>query len=359
MASRVTMGLINTFGNPPEWRLPWPRRFAEILEQIEWIDRDLDIDAVYVSEHHFYDDGYCPSPLVMSAAIAARTTRISVGTNLVQLPLHHPVRLAEEALTVDALSGGRLRLGLGMGYYSQEFQGLGVRLEERVSRTEEGIAILRAAFAGEPFSFEGRRYSLPELRVTPDPIRPGGPELWVGGFAPKAIERAARLADGFLAFDIATAEQYLDACRRLGKPEEEQRLNCTYWAVIAEDPERAFALAGPHWLHLLNQYIVRDAYAGRTPPLTAPYDDPATALADGLVMLADASTALAEFNRVIALGAIDINLVTLMPGEPVEQVNERLEYLSAKVVPHLALSDHPALAARATGASEGVQAPPK
>ena len=343
----ITFGLDHTFGNPKEWSTPWPTRYREILEQIDWIDRELlNIDSVHVSEHHFYDDGYCPSPLLMCAAIAARTSRVSIGTNIIQLPLHHPVRLAEESLMVDALSNGRFRLGLGQGYYWQEFGGLGARLEERPSRTEEGIAILRHAFAGESFSFDGKRYTLPELRVTPEPIRPGGPEIWMGAFAPKAVERAARLADGFLAFDMPTAGQYLEACRALGKPREEQKLNCTYWAIIAEDPERAFALAGEHWLHLLNQYIIRDAYVGRTPPLTAPYDDPKNALADGLVMLADAPTALTEFNRMIDLGAIDITLVTLMPGEPIDQVSERLEYLSAKVIPHLALSDHPALAGR-------------
>ncbi len=344
MPNPVTFGLDYTFGNPKEWKTPWPTRYAQTLEQIEWIDRELPIDGIHVSEHHFYDDGYCPSPMVMLAAIAARTTRVSLGTNIIQLPLHHPVRLAEESLMVDALSGGRLRLGLGQGYYWQEFQGLGIRLEERPSRTEEGLAILRHAFSGEPFSYEGKRFNLPELRVTPEPIRPGGPEIWLGAFAPKAVERAARLADGFLAFDISTAEVYLEACRALGKPLVEQKFNCTYWAIIAEDPERAFALAGDHWLHLLNQYIMRDAYVGRTPPLREPYTDAKTALADGLVMLADAPTALAEFNKMIGAGCIDINLVTLMPGEPIDQVNERLEYLSAKVIPNLALSDHPALA---------------
>ena len=346
MQNRVSFGLINTFGNPPAWREPWAARYAGQLEQIEWIDRDLPIDAIYVSEHHFYDDGYCPSPLLMGAAIAARTTRLEIGTNLIQTPLHHPVRLAEEVLVLDALSGGRVRLGLGQGYFWQEFQGLGVPLNERPSRTEEGIAILRQAFEGKPFSFEGKRFTLPELTVTPPSIRDGGPEIWMGAFAPAAVERAARIADGFLAFDISNADDYLAACDALGKPLEERRLNVTYWAIIAEDPERAFGQAGEHWLHLLNQYIVRDAYVGRQPSLTEPYADPRAALDDGLVMLADADGALAEFNRMIDKGCIDFNLVTHMPGEPVDQVSERLEYLSSAVIPNLRLSDHPALAAR-------------
>jgi len=344
--NRVTFGLINTFGNPPKWRESWVARYAGQLEQIAWIDRELPIDAMYVSEHHFYSDGYCPSPMVMNAAIAMRTKRLEIGTNLIQTPLHHPVRLAEETLMVDALSGGRVRLGLGQGYYWQEFEGLGINLKERPSRTEETLAILRHAFAGDPFSFEGKRFTLPEVTVTPPPIRPGGPEIWMGAFAPKAVERAARLADGFLAFDMPNADEYLAACEAIGKPREEQRLNATYWAIIAEDPERAFAAAGEQWMHLLNEYIIRESYTGRTPPLTEPYTDPKKALADGLVTLTDAAGALKQFNAMIDKGAIDFNLVTHMPGEPVDQVSERLEYLSTQVIPHLKTSDHPALAAR-------------
>lgn len=342
MSRPVTFGLINTFGNPKEWREPTIARYEAVLEQTEWIDRELSIDGVYVSEHHFYDDGYLPSVMVMCAAIAARTKRIQIGTNLLQIPLHNAVRLAEDALVVDALSGGRLRLGIGMGYYWQEFEGMGQALNQRVSRTEEGVAILRKAFAGEPFSFEGKRYNFGEINVTPGPIRPGGPQIWMGAFAPAAIERAARIADGFLEFDIGTSKHYFETCDALGKPSSEQRLNVTYWAIIADDPERAFALAGDHWLHLLNQYILREAYAGRTPPLREPYTDPKVALADGLVLLADGATAIDMFNADVDKGAIDINLVTMMPGEPIDQVSERLEYLDTKVIPHVKLTDHPA-----------------
>lgn len=347
MTVPVTFGLINTFGQPKQWARPWKERYDAILEQIEWIDRELDIDGVYVSEHHFYDDGYLPAPLTMSAAIAARTSRVQIGTNVLQIPLHNAVRLAEEALVVDGLSGGRLRLGIGMGYYWQEFEGLGRPLNQRVSYTEEGIDVLRRAFTGEPFSYEGRRYNFGKLAVTPGPSRPGGPQIWMGGFAPKAIERIARIADGFLEFDPGAATQYVEACEAIGKPKEEQRINVTYWAIIDDDPERAFAQAGPNWLHLLNEYIKRDAYVGRTPPLREPYTDPKKALADGLVLLADGPQAIEIFNRDVDRGAIDFNLVTMMPGEPVDQVSERLQYLNDRVIPFVKQSEHPAALAAA------------
>ena len=343
MSRNVTFGLINSFGMPDQWRTSWNARYEEILEQSEWIDKELtNLDSVLVTEHHFYNDGYLPAPMVATAAIAARTKRVQVGTNLIQLPLHNAVRLAEEALVIDAISGGRLRLGLGMGYYHQEFTGLGRNLKNRVSLTEEGLAILRKAFAGEPFEFHGKRYDFGEIHVTPGPIREGGPEIWMGGFAPAAVERVARLADGFLEFDYGSADLYRETADRLGRPREEQRVNTTYWAIIAEDPERAFAQAGEYWMHLLNEYIVRDAYVGRTPPLTEPYTDPKKALADGLVMLADGDEAVKIFNSDIDRGTIDFNFVTTMPGEPIDQVNERLQYLNDKVIPQVKQSTHPA-----------------
>jgi alkanesulfonate monooxygenase SsuD/methylene tetrahydromethanopterin reductase-like flavin-dependent oxidoreductase (luciferase family) len=346
----VTFGLDYTFGNPDKWHQPWPERYQAVLDQIAWVDQELRFDGVYVSEHHFYDDGYLPAAQMMCAAIAMRTERVTIGTNLIQLPLHHPVRLAEESLVLDILSRGRFRLGLGMGYFEQEFQGLGVSVKQRVSRTEESLEILRASFCGKPFSFNGKRFTVPEIRVTPPPIRAGGPPIWMGAMADPAVERAARWADGFLAFDPATPARYVEACERLGRPREEQRINCTYWCIIAEDPERAFAQAGEQWLHLLNEYIVR----GSIPiaqQVSGPYDDPRKALADGHVMLADASSAITEFNRVVADGAIDITLLTLMPGEDVEQVSDRLQYISDKVIPFVDQSEHPALAAADQGVS--------
>jgi alkanesulfonate monooxygenase SsuD/methylene tetrahydromethanopterin reductase-like flavin-dependent oxidoreductase (luciferase family) len=343
MAGQVPFGLAYMFGNAPEWRQPWVDRYRATLDQIAWVDQELLFDGVYVSEHHFFEDGYMPAPLVMCAAIAMRTERVSIGTDLIQLPLSHPVTVAEEALVLDILSGGRMRLGVGQGFYPQEFDGHGVSVRERASRTEESIEILRAAFSGEPFSYAGKKFQLPRIEVTPGPIRPGGPPIWMGALADVAVERAARLADGFLAFDPATAGKYLDACKRLGRPKHEQRLNRTAWAVIADDPERAFADAGKHWLHVLNAYIVR----GGLGPGVAPYEDPQKALADGLILLADASQAIKEFNGYIAAGAIDITLFTFWSGEDVDAVSERLQYMSDEVIPNVDKSDHPALEATA------------
>lgn len=335
MPQAVTFGLLYDFRNPEPWQQPWADRYQAVLEQIAWVDRELAFDGVYVTEHHFYEDGYMPATMVVCAAIATRTQRVTVGTNLIQLPLHHPVRLAEDALVNDIVSGGRFQLGLGAGYYWQEFEGVGSVLKQRPSRMSEGADILRAAFSGQPFSYQGKRFNVPEIYVTPPPIRDGGPELWAGAFVPAAIDRAARFADGFLAFGTGTSEEWLAACERNGRPPDQRLLNRTYWAIIDEDPERAYASAGPHLMHMYNNYIVRDAY----PHIPHPLEDPQTALElgrrEGALIVMDADEAITTLNTEIAKGVSDVHFLTFMPGEDVDEVSRRLQYISDHVIPHV------------------------
>jgi alkanesulfonate monooxygenase SsuD/methylene tetrahydromethanopterin reductase-like flavin-dependent oxidoreductase (luciferase family) len=334
MSDRVTFGLIYDFRNPEQWQQPWADRYEAVLEQIGWVDRELSIDGIYVTEHHFYEDGYTPTPMVLCAAIAAQTQRVTVGTNVIQLPLHHPVRVAEDALTNDILSRGRFRLGVGAGYYWQEFQGVGSVLKERPSRVKESFDILRAAFSGQKFSYGGKRFQIPEILVTPPPIREGGPEIWMGAFVPAAIDRVAEHADGFLAFGHAGIPEYFAACERHGRPPEQRQLNRTYWAIVDEDPERAFAVAGPHFMHMFNDYIRREGYPG-----LEVFDDPEPArrmgVEGGYLLVGDATAAIEAFNGDIAAGARDINLLVFMPGEDSDEVARRLQYLSDYVIPHI------------------------
>jgi probable F420-dependent oxidoreductase len=160
----------------------------------------LGFESAWVSEHHGAGDGYLPSLLPMLSAFAASTERILLGTGVMLTPFHHPLRLAEDAAVVDLLSGGRLILGLGLGWREEEFRMFGVPLRERVRRTVETVEILRRAWTGERFSFDGRVYSFDQVQVTPRPERPDGAvvPIWLGGMADAAIRRAGRLGDGYL-----------------------------------------------------------------------------------------------------------------------------------------------------------------
>src|SRR6185503_10571365 len=107
------------------------------------------------------------------------------------------VRLAEDLAVLDNLSGGRIEIGIGMGYAPHEFRGFGIPLTQRLSRTEEGLEILRMCFSGERFSFHGRRYDLDDVVITPRFVQPGGPPLWLAAMSTAGAHRAARF-DGHL-----------------------------------------------------------------------------------------------------------------------------------------------------------------
>jgi probable F420-dependent oxidoreductase len=136
--------------------------------------------------------------LPMLAALAAVTERIELGTGVVLTSFHDPLRLAEDAAVVDQLSGGRLLLGLGNGWREEEFRMFDASKAERGARTEETVEVLRRAWTGHRFSFEGRTLRYDRVKVTPQPARPGGPPILLGGYDRKAVVRAGRLADGYV-----------------------------------------------------------------------------------------------------------------------------------------------------------------
>jgi len=183
-----------------------PRTFAqEYRETLEFVKlaEDLGFDSAWVSEHHGASDGYLPSLLLMLAAFAAVTERIELGTGLILTPLHDPIRLAEDSAVVDQLSGGRLVLGLGLGWREEEFRMFGVPLDSRVPRLLETVEVLRRAWTGERFSFRGRVFTYDHVRVTPPPAQRGGPSIFLGGYNERALRRAGRLGDGYMTDDTA------------------------------------------------------------------------------------------------------------------------------------------------------------
>jgi alkanesulfonate monooxygenase SsuD/methylene tetrahydromethanopterin reductase-like flavin-dependent oxidoreductase (luciferase family) len=154
---------------------------AEVLEQAGF-------DGVFVPEHHMMADGYLPNPWAALGALAARTTRIDVGTTVHLLPFYHPIHVAEASTMVDVLSGGRLRLGVGMANFEPEFELYGLEKKRQVSRFEECIDLLLRAWAGEELDHEGQHFHV-KGRVTPRPV---SPQLWIGAMSEPGVRRAAR-----------------------------------------------------------------------------------------------------------------------------------------------------------------------
>lgn len=168
--------------------------FTAMIEQSKLAEA-LGFDVLWAHEHHTLEALY-PSPLMVLASLAAPTNTIRLGTNMLLLPLYHPLRVAEDAAMLSILSEGRLILGVAVGYVEEEFKALGVSLKERGRRMDRGLELLRPLWEGEPVSASGPDFELREHKLFPLP--PSPPPIYVGGLVPRAIRRAARLADGYL-----------------------------------------------------------------------------------------------------------------------------------------------------------------
>ena len=167
MRPPLRVGTVYDFRNTPESGMDMPSLYAAIMDQVVMLD-GLGLDLVWFTEHHFLDDGYLPSWVPMAGAIAARTKRVRLSSDVCLLPFNHPIRLAEDLAVLDNLSNGRVEIGVGMGYAPHEFRGFGLPVSRRLSLTDEGLAVLRHAFTGETFSFHGKRYDFTDVKITPD-----------------------------------------------------------------------------------------------------------------------------------------------------------------------------------------------
>ena len=229
----------------------------------------LGFDSVWTSEHHFADDAYAPALFPLSAAIAARTTSIAIGTGLVLAPLHRPLRLAEDAAVVDLISVGRFVLGLGLGWLEWEFEALEVPFHERARRMVQAIETCRQAWGDGLVEDAG-------VAVFPKPARPGGPPIWLGGHREPAVRRAAALADGWMAGepDVETfgvqAGWLADELDRGGRSTEAVEV-AGYWPVfVGRDPERAWEQVRSHLHYMQWKYDDSERARGRLGPLPLP-----------------------------------------------------------------------------------------
>lgn len=184
-------------------------------------------------------------PFSVLAFAAARTSRVRLGVAVVNAPFHPVVLLAKTAATIDRLSGGRLDLGLGLGWMPDEFTATGTSMEARGARLVETIAALDAIWAGGVVSFEGPTTSIPAAVIEPTPVQRPRPPLLLGGSAPAALRRAGRLADGWVSAstaDLVTLREPIGLVRRAaeeaGRDPDALRFVCR-GVVKVRDGERA------------------------------------------------------------------------------------------------------------------------
>jgi alkanesulfonate monooxygenase SsuD/methylene tetrahydromethanopterin reductase-like flavin-dependent oxidoreductase (luciferase family) len=237
-----------TFGawmelRPGHGRQPNPTFYAECLEEAVLAD-ELGLAAVWGSEHHAVEDGHLSQQLPFLAAVAARTSRIRLGTGVLLLPLYRPRDVAEQAGVVDLIAAGRLVLGLGGGYVEREFDAFGVERSRRGQLMESKLAYLRRAFRDglAPDGPDGT-----DLPVGPRSPQPLGPPIYLGGMAERALDRVARLADGWFALAHfryqRTADAYpvlRSALERAGRPAAGFPIGIGVHLRVSDDPERTW-----------------------------------------------------------------------------------------------------------------------
>jgi len=153
---------------------------------------DLGFRNIWLAEHHFSTYGYLSRPVQLATYLAAKTTKLRVGTAVIVVPLHHPLVIAEEIATLDLLAGGRVDIGLGRGYQHYEFERFGLELESGRGRWEEPIDIILKSFGGAPFSYEGKHFRLPETTIFPRPVQRPHPPIWITAQSPDSVEAAVR-----------------------------------------------------------------------------------------------------------------------------------------------------------------------
>ncbi len=171
----------------------------------------LGFGVLWAHEHHSGGTMY-PSPLMTLAALAGVTTRVELGTNMLLLPLHHPLRVAEDAAMVDVMSGGRLRLGVSAGYSPADLQAFAVPADARARRMREGLALIRAVWTDASVNLDSELCRLRDFTLHPRPIRQPAPPIYIGATVDAAIRRAARLGDELI---VSTTQRSSDIPRML------------------------------------------------------------------------------------------------------------------------------------------------
>ncbi|MBY0339231.1 MAG: LLM class flavin-dependent oxidoreductase [Acetobacteraceae bacterium] len=205
---------------------------------------ELGFDMAWFAEHHFTSASACASPLLMAAHCAAVTRRIGLGTGVVVLPLHHPLRVVQEVGMVQALSGGRLRLGLGTGHQPHEFESFGIPLADRTAMLEEGWDILEEGLKTGRVAHEGRHYRIPQ---TPVCIPCGMPPLYLAGGNEALLRRAAQAgATPLISQGLRTAPATLPlktrveaACRAAGCTAPDIPLGVQRYVFVTDDAAEA------------------------------------------------------------------------------------------------------------------------
>ncbi|HEX3037149.1 MAG TPA: LLM class flavin-dependent oxidoreductase [Thermodesulfobacteriota bacterium] len=333
----LRFGLWYDFRNPPRWRRPYDRIYEEILEQIAWAEQ-IGFDDVWLSEHHFLEDGYSPSLLPIASAIAARTKKIRIATGIALLPFYNPIRLAEDGATVDVISSGRFELGVAVGYRVDEFEGFAIPIREKGGRTDEALEIITRLWDGETLTFKGKYFELNNVKISPEPIQKPRPPIWIGGFVPASVRRTVKYGDGFVGGGgpiEGIYKQYVDELKKAGKPTDSLRIaDGIPWLIVSDDPEKTWNEAADHVIYQVNRYEEWFRKAGLSADVYEHITDREQLRKSGRLNVVDVDTCIKMIENHLKKAPLTHFLsFTIPPGLPAKWAEPHLELFAAKVIP--------------------------
>ena len=318
-----------------------PTHVSEAVEQV-CLAGEYGFDAIWIEEHH--DVGpYWPTPLLAIAALAPHLGSLSIGTAILVLPLHDPVHVAEQGAILDVMTGGRLVLGFGLGDSAEEFAAFRVPAERRGTRAEEQISIIRALWRGETLEHEGRFYQLHGVRLKTPPVQPGGPAIWIGGWGPRQLQRAATLGDAWFPGPVGTFGEiverqavYDEHVRAAGGDPRARPRPLIRDVIVASTEERAWEIASETVLPSYYDTYVESEHVlvGRETSGTQ-IGDPRDLAADRLIV-GDPALVTNELARCVEmLGCNNLVIRLKLPGLEPAGMTDMLQLLGREVLPAL------------------------
>jgi probable F420-dependent oxidoreductase len=310
--------------------------YRDALEEVTRAEA-LGFDSAWMEEHHSVPDHYWPSPLPVLAGFATRTSRLMLGTDILVAPFYHPVRLAEDAALLDVMSGGRITLGIAIGYKPDEFALYGVDPEKRGARFEEQIAIMTGLWTKEQISHKGTYYTV-EGRLEPKPISTPHPPLWIGGWGDLTLKRAATIADNWIPGPtadlkrlIAGKKAFLANRAAAGRTAPITEWPLTRDLIIADTDKEARDLAEKHIM-----VAYRKEYAGgwRHPFIDASIATDLDRLMEDRFIIGGPEQCVAKIRRFVdQYGMTHLICRTFFPGMPHRHIMRELELLATEVMP--------------------------
>jgi natural product biosynthesis luciferase-like monooxygenase protein len=253
----MRFGMLSICDNDPAQRST-QQFYRDLLDEIV-LAEELGFEDYWVAEHHYSNYGVVPSPAVLLAAAASRTSRIGLGSGVSILPFHNPLQVAEDYAMVDLLSNGRLTFGAGRGFLIHEYEAFGIQnQQDSRERFDEALAIIRTAWEGERFSFHGKHYTVDDVLLNVLPVQKPGPPIYQAALSPSSYEKAAN--SGVPVAGVATTLRTLDrieervgSFKRLwaesGRDADAVDVPITWYTFVVSDQERVYEDAGRHLIN--------------------------------------------------------------------------------------------------------------